>query len=75
LQLKSLLVAKGSAKIGAESTVGADWTCLRLVVLRWVYFRFFATRVNKPENDDPSLLHRAGNVFDVWAPLRSVGKA
>ena len=26
-------------------------------------------RVNKPENDDPSLLERVGDAFDVWAPL------
>jgi len=25
--------------------------------------------VNKPENDDPTLLERTGNAFDVWAPL------
>src|SRR5262245_43312365 len=30
-----------------------------------------STRVNKPENDDPSLLERVGDPFDVWAPLRS----
>jgi putative SOS response-associated peptidase YedK len=34
-----------------------------------------STRVNKPENDDPSLLHRTGDPFDVWAPLRSEGRA
>jgi putative SOS response-associated peptidase YedK len=34
-----------------------------------------ATRVNKPENDDPSLLDRIGDPFDVWAPLRSEGRA
>ena len=28
-----------------------------------------STRVNKPENDDPSLLDRIGDPFDVWAPL------
>jgi putative SOS response-associated peptidase YedK len=28
-----------------------------------------STRVNKPENDDPSLLDRTGDPFDVWAPL------
>jgi len=27
------------------------------------------TRVNKPENDDASLLDRAGEPFNVWAPL------
>jgi putative SOS response-associated peptidase YedK len=30
-----------------------------------------STRVNKPENDDPSLLDRTGDPFNVWAPLRS----
>ena len=34
-----------------------------------------STRVNKPENDDHSLLHRTGDPFDVWAPLRSEGRA
>jgi putative SOS response-associated peptidase YedK len=29
-------------------------------------------RVNKPENDDPSLLDRVADVFEPWAPL-SVG--
>jgi len=28
-----------------------------------------STRVNKPENDDPSLLDRTGDAFDVWTPL------
>jgi putative SOS response-associated peptidase YedK len=28
-----------------------------------------STRVNKPENDDPSLLERTGDPFDLWAPL------
>lgn len=28
-----------------------------------------STRVNKPENDDPSLLDRAKEPVDVWAPL------
>jgi putative SOS response-associated peptidase YedK len=28
-----------------------------------------STRVNKPENDDPKLLDRTGDAFDVWAPL------
>jgi hypothetical protein len=28
-----------------------------------------STRVNKPENDDPSLLDRVGDPFEVWAPL------
>jgi putative SOS response-associated peptidase YedK len=27
-----------------------------------------STRVNKPENDDRSLLDRTGDPFDVWAP-------
>ena len=26
-------------------------------------------RVNKPENDDPTVLERVGDPFDVWAPL------
>jgi hypothetical protein len=26
-------------------------------------------RVNKPENDDPSVLDRAAELSDVWAPL------
>jgi putative SOS response-associated peptidase YedK len=34
-----------------------------------------STRVNTPENDDPSLLDRTGDPFDVWAPLRSEGRA
>ncbi|MGB6441262.1 MAG: SOS response-associated peptidase [Methyloceanibacter sp.] len=34
-----------------------------------------STRVNKPENDDPSLLDRIGDPFNVWAPLRSEGRA
>ena len=34
-----------------------------------------STRVNKPENDDPSLLDRTGDPFDVWAPLRAEGRA
>ena len=34
-----------------------------------------STRVNKPENDDPSLLDRTGDPFDLWAPLRSEGRA
>lgn len=35
-----------------------------------------STRVNKPENDDPSLLDRTGDPFEVWAPLgeRRAGK-
>ena len=28
-----------------------------------------SNRVNKPENDDPSLLDRTGDPFNVWAPL------
>jgi putative SOS response-associated peptidase YedK len=28
-----------------------------------------STRVNKPENDDPCLLDRSGDPFNVWAPL------
>jgi putative SOS response-associated peptidase YedK len=28
-----------------------------------------STRVNKPENDDATLLDRTGDAFDVWAPL------
>ena len=34
-----------------------------------------STRVNKPENNDPSLLDRIGDPFNVWAPLRSEGRA
>jgi len=34
-----------------------------------------STRVNKPENDDPSLLDRTGDPFDVWAPLKCEGRA
>jgi putative SOS response-associated peptidase YedK len=34
-----------------------------------------STRVNKPENDDPSLLDRTADPFDVWAPLRAEGRA
>ena len=34
-----------------------------------------STRVNKPENDDPSLLDRTGDVLDVWAPLKCEGRA
>ena len=34
-----------------------------------------STRVNAPENDDPSLLDRTGDPFDVWAPLKSEGRA
>jgi len=34
-----------------------------------------STRVNKPENDDPSLLDRAGDAFEARAPLRSDGRA
>jgi hypothetical protein len=32
-----------------------------------------STRVNKPENDDPSLLERTGEPFDVWASLEQQG--
>jgi putative SOS response-associated peptidase YedK len=28
-----------------------------------------STRVNKPENDDASLLDRIADPFEVWAPL------
>jgi hypothetical protein len=28
-----------------------------------------STRVNKPENDDPSLLERTSDPFNGWAPL------
>jgi hypothetical protein len=28
-----------------------------------------STRVNKPENDDATLLDRIGDPFNVWAPL------
>jgi putative SOS response-associated peptidase YedK len=28
-----------------------------------------STRLNKPENDDATLLERTGDRFDVWAPL------
>ena len=28
-----------------------------------------STRVNKPENDDPTLLERTGDPIDMWAPL------
>ena len=31
--------------------------------------RPISTRVNKPENDDTTLLDRTGDAFDVWAPL------
>ena len=34
-----------------------------------------STRVNKSENDDPSLLERPGDQFEVWAPLKSEGRA
>jgi putative SOS response-associated peptidase YedK len=33
------------------------------------------TRVNKPENDDPALLDRTGDPFNVWAPLTSRDRA
>jgi len=32
-----------------------------------------STRVNKPENDDPSLLDRAAEPVDWQAPLESEG--
>jgi putative SOS response-associated peptidase YedK len=28
-----------------------------------------STRVNSPDNDDPTLLERTGDPFNVWAPL------
>ena len=28
-----------------------------------------SARVNKPENDDPAVLERVGDPFEVWAPL------
>jgi len=31
-------------------------------------------RINRPENDDPSLLDRTSELSDVWAPLRSKGR-
>jgi hypothetical protein len=31
--------------------------------------RPISTRVNKPENDDASLLDRIADPFEVWAPL------
>ena len=34
-----------------------------------------STRVNSPDNDDPSLLDRTTDISDVWAPLRSKGRA
>jgi putative SOS response-associated peptidase YedK len=34
-----------------------------------------STRVNKPENDDPSLLDRTGDPFDLWAPPTSYRRA
>jgi putative SOS response-associated peptidase YedK len=34
-----------------------------------------STRVNKPENDDPSLLDRIADPSEIWAPLRSAGRA
>jgi putative SOS response-associated peptidase YedK len=34
-----------------------------------------STRVNSPENDDPSLLDRTTDISDVWARLRSEGTA
>jgi putative SOS response-associated peptidase YedK len=32
-------------------------------------------RVNKPENDDPSLLDRTDGPFNVWAPLKCEARA
>jgi putative SOS response-associated peptidase YedK len=32
-----------------------------------------STRVNKPENDDPSLLDRVDAISEVWAPLTPEG--
>jgi putative SOS response-associated peptidase YedK len=29
-----------------------------------------STRVNSPDNDDPSLLDRTTGLSDVWAPLK-----
>jgi putative SOS response-associated peptidase YedK len=34
-----------------------------------------STRVNSPDNDDPSLLNRSADAFEVWAPLRKQGSA
>jgi putative SOS response-associated peptidase YedK len=34
-----------------------------------------STRVNSPDNDDSSLLHRAADASEVWAPLRKEGSA
>jgi len=34
-----------------------------------------STRVNKPENDDATLLDRTGDPFNVWAPLTPEGRA
>jgi putative SOS response-associated peptidase YedK len=34
-----------------------------------------STRVNSPDNDDPSLLHRSADAFEIWAPLRKEGSA
>jgi len=33
------------------------------------------TRVNSPDNDDPSLLHRSVDTFEMWAPLHKEGSA
>ena len=37
--------------------------------------RPISTRVNKPENDDPSLLDSTGDPFEPSAPLKSAGRA
>ena len=34
-----------------------------------------SARVNKPENNDPSLLDRTSDPFDLWAPLRPEGRS
>jgi putative SOS response-associated peptidase YedK len=34
-----------------------------------------STRVNSPDNDDPSLLDRATEMSDIWAPLEPEGIA
>jgi putative SOS response-associated peptidase YedK len=34
-----------------------------------------SARINKPENDDPSLLDRTSDPYEVWAPLKSRGRA
>jgi len=32
-------------------------------------------RTSAPENDDPSVLDRTADPFDLWSPLRSEGTA